>query len=107
MDAMKSLYTVIQTRKDKPQESSYTCYLFNKGLDKILKKLGEESAETIIAAKNNLDGPVVEEVSDLLYHVMVMLVARNIPWQKVEEELNKRADKIGNLKPMRETDKKT
>ena len=104
---IENLYQVILGRKAKPQEGSYTCYLFDKGLDKILKKVGEESAETIIAAKNQDKEEVVMEVSDLLYHILVMLAAQDIPLEAVLEELEKRSQKIGNLKPMRQTDKNT
>lgn len=104
---IENLYQVILGRKAKPQEGSYTCYLFDKGLDKILKKVGEESTETIIAAKNQDKEEVVMEVSDLLYHVLVMLAAQDIPLEAVLEELEKRSQKIGNLKPMRQTDKNT
>ncbi len=107
MNALQNLYDVIQTRKSQPQEGSYTCYLFDKGMDKILKKVGEECAETIIAAKNTSDRQVVLEAADLLYHLEVMLAARDIPWNEVELELAARAEKIGNLKAMRETDKNT
>ena len=107
MDALNALYNVIQTRKIQPQEGSYTCYLFEKGLDKILKKIGEESAELIIAAKNPPDDLLIQETSDLLYHILVCLAARDIPWREVEQELSRRAEKIGNLKAMRETDRET
>src|SRR4030095_1650931 len=67
------LYSVIVSRKESRPEGSYTTYLFNEGLDKILKKLGEESAETIIAAKNDHPEPLVAEASDLLFHLLVLL----------------------------------
>lgn len=106
-DTLQALYQVVQTRKTNPQEGSYTCYLFEKGLDKILKKVGEECAETIIAAKNGVQNETVGEVSDLLYHLMVMLVQQNIPLEAVLEELDRRSLKIGNLKQMRVTDRNT
>ena len=65
--------------EDQPQEGSYTCYLFDKGLDKILKKVGEECAETIIAAKNGRQEETVGEISDLIYHLTVMMAQQNIP----------------------------
>ena len=68
---LQELYGVIQGRKANPQEGSYTCYLFEEGLDKILKKVGEECSETIIAAKNGEMGETVGEISDLIYHVPV------------------------------------
>ena len=72
-DVWKQLYQVVQDRKTSPQEGSYTCYLFDKGLEKILKKVGEECAETIIAAKNGRQEETVGEISDLIYHLTVMM----------------------------------
>lgn len=106
-DTLKSLYTVVEGRKAAPQEGSYTCYLFEKGLDKILKKVGEECAETIIAAKNGQAADTVGEVSDLIYHLTVMLVELGIPLEDVLTELDTRSQKIGNLKQMRVTDRNT
>jgi len=63
-DTMQKLYSVVLDRKEHPQEGSYTCYLFDKGLDKILKKVGEECAETIIAAKNGVKEETVGEISE-------------------------------------------
>lgn len=104
---LRDLYQVVLGRKSNPQEGSYTCYLFDKGLDKILKKVGEESAETIIAAKNGESGQVVSEMSDLMYHLMVLLVQQDIPLSAVMEELDRRSQKIGNLKKMHVTDRNT
>ncbi len=106
-DTLQKLYEVVQGRKAEPQEGSYTCYLFDQGLDKILKKVGEESAETIIAAKNGESGQVVSEMSDLIYHLMVLLVQQDIPLSAVMEELDRRSQKIGNLKKMHVTDRNT
>lgn len=92
------LYKVIEDRRDNPQEGSYTCYLFEKGLDKILKKVGEECAETIIAAKNGKKEETVGEIADLFYHVLVMMVNEGIPLTDVTAELDRRGQKIGNLK---------
>ena len=103
-DPRQKLYEVVQGRKAEPQEGTYTCYLFDQGLDKILKKVGEESAETIIAAKNGESGQVVSEMSDLMYHLMVLLVQQDIPLSAVMEELDRRSQKIGNLKKMHVTD---
>jgi len=107
MEALQNLYDLILSRKTEPQEDSYTCYLFDAGLDKILKKVGEESAETIIAAKNGNGAALVGETSDLIYHLMVMLAQKGISWQEVEEELCRRAQKIGNLKTIRETNQES
>lgn len=106
-DTLEKLYQVILDRKADPQEGSYTCYLFDKGLDKILKKVGEESAETVIAAKNGVAADTVGEVSDLMYHLLVMLAAQDIPVSAVMEELDRRSQKIGNLKTMRVQDRET
>lgn len=106
-DVLQSLYRVVLDRKAHPQEGSYTCYLFDKGLDKILKKVGEECAETIIAAKNDVPADTVGEISDLIYHLMVMMAEKGIPLDDVLRELDRRAKKIGNLKQMRQTDKET
>ena len=72
-DVLTELYEVVTQRHENPQEGSYTCYLFDQGLDKILKKVGEESAETIIAAKNGIKEDTVGEISDLLFHLVVMM----------------------------------
>ncbi|MCI8477350.1 MAG: phosphoribosyl-ATP diphosphatase [Oscillospiraceae bacterium] len=104
---LKELYQVILSRKADPQENSYTCYLFDKGLDKILKKVGEECAETIIAAKNGRQEETVGEISDLIYHLMVMMAAQRIPLDAVLEELERRSHKIGNLKQMKNVDRDT
>lgn len=96
---LQELYQLIQDRRDKRPEGSYTTYLFNSGLDKILKKVGEESAETIIAAKNgNSDEArklLTGEISDLLYHLLVLMVERKVSLQDIQHELNQRAGKPG------------
>ena len=106
-DTLKNLYAVVEDRKANPQEGSYTCYLFEKGLDKILKKVGEECSETIIAAKNGVQEDTVGEISDLFYHVMVLMAEANIPLDAVMAELEKRSHKIGNLKQMKTVDHNT
>lgn len=107
MDVLKGLYEVVLDRKENPQEGSYTCYLFDKGLDKILKKVGEECSETIIAAKNGDNSETVQEISDLLYHLLVMMADSGIDIADVIAVLEERRQKIGNLKQMRVTDKNT
>lgn len=87
---LHELYALIQSRREERPEGSYTTYLFDKGLDKILKKVGEESAETIIAAKNDDPKQLVAETADLLYHLLVMLVARDIKLDDVRNELAQR-----------------
>ncbi len=105
--ALTELYETIEQRKRNPEEGSYTCYLFEKGLDKILKKVGEETAETLIAAKNGDNAATVEELSDLFYHLMILMANEGITPEDVAACLEKRAQKTGNLKQMRETDKNT
>ncbi len=102
-----ALYQTVINRKDNPQEGSYTCYLFEKGLDKILKKVGEECSETIIAAKNGDNKETVLEISDLLYHLTVMMVNQGIDINDVYAELEKRSEKTGNLKQFHQVDKNT
>lgn len=106
-DTLQQLYQVILNRRADPQDGSYTCYLFDKGLDKILKKVGEECAETIIAAKNGVQGDTVGEISDLIYHLLVMMADQNIPLAAVMEELDRRSRKIGNLKQFHTSDHET
>lgn len=84
------LYELIESRERERPEGSYTTYLFNSGLDKILKKVGEESAETIIAAKNDDDARLTAEVADLVYHLLVLLVARGVSLDQIREELASR-----------------
>jgi len=87
---LHELYALIQSRQEQRPEGSYTTYLFDKGLDKILKKVGEESAETIIAAKNDEPKQLIAETADLLYHLLVMLVAKNVNLDDVRDELAQR-----------------
>ncbi|MBN2897603.1 MAG: bifunctional phosphoribosyl-AMP cyclohydrolase/phosphoribosyl-ATP diphosphatase HisIE [Clostridia bacterium] len=91
--ALEVLEGIIQDRRDVPVEGSYTQYLFEKGLDKILKKVGEETAEVIIAAKNKDAEELVYEVSDLLYHMMVLLNEQGVAWSDIEGSLRKRYPK--------------
>ncbi|MER3429074.1 MAG: bifunctional phosphoribosyl-AMP cyclohydrolase/phosphoribosyl-ATP pyrophosphatase [Pyrinomonas sp.] len=88
---LEKLYAVIASRKRERPTGSYTTYLFERGLDKILKKIGEESAETIIAAKNGVRQQIVLETSDLLYHLLVMLVECDVSPDEIAEELARRA----------------
>ena len=106
-DTMRDLYETVLSRKSTQTEGSYTCYLFEKGLDKILKKVGEESAETIIAAKNNVPADTVGEINDLFYHVLVMMAELQIPLEDVLAEMELRSRKIGNLKKMHVSDHNT
>ena len=97
-DALNELYNTVMERKQSPVEGSYTCYLFEKGLDKILKKCGEECAETIVAAKNGDNAETVLEITDLMYHLVVLMAQQGISPQDIEAELAARSQKIGNLK---------
>jgi phosphoribosyl-AMP cyclohydrolase / phosphoribosyl-ATP pyrophosphohydrolase len=90
-ETLEVLYRVIESRKLERPEGSYTSYLFDKGIDKILKKVGEEASETIIAAKNDDDRRFVAEVSDLIYHLLVLMVARGIQLNQITSELQRRA----------------
>ena len=89
-NVLEQLYGLVRERELARPEKSYTTYLFNEGLDKILKKVGEESTETIVAAKNDAIEPLVSEVSDLLYHLIVLLVARGVSLEQIRDELAKR-----------------
>ncbi|MBK1810339.1 phosphoribosyl-ATP diphosphatase [Clostridium sp. YIM B02505] len=97
-DELKQLYEVIKFRKENPMEGSYTNYLFSKGRDKILKKVGEECTEVIIEGKNGSKENGISEISDLLYHTLVLMADMEIEVDEVYQELNKRSQKIGNLK---------
>lgn len=104
-DTIRGLYEIILERKTTPQEGSYTCYLFDQGLDKILKKCGEECAETIIAAKNGDNDATAEELCDLLYHLLVLMAQQNLPLEQVTHVLEQRRQKLGNLKQMKTVDR--
>lgn len=76
--------------KKNPRDGSYTNYLFDKGIDKILKKVGEEATELIIAAKNPNPDEIKGEISDFLYHAMVLMVERGVKWEDIIKELAER-----------------
>ena len=78
------------SRRENPQEGSYTNYLFDKGLDKILKKVGEETSEVIIGAKNKNKDELVYEMCDLIYHAMVLMVNEGVTMDDLKAELTKR-----------------
>ncbi|HYG78990.1 MAG TPA: bifunctional phosphoribosyl-AMP cyclohydrolase/phosphoribosyl-ATP diphosphatase HisIE, partial [Pyrinomonadaceae bacterium] len=92
---LERLYTLIEGRRRERPEGSYTTYLFDEGLDKILKKVGEESAETIVAAKNGVSAPLVAEISDLVYHLLVLMVERGVKPSDVAAELEARRGAAG------------
>lgn len=84
------LFETVKERKANPKEGSYTNYLFDKGIDKILKKVGEETSEVIIAAKNNSKDELIYETADLVYHMTVLLVNQGIDPKEILNELKKR-----------------
>ena len=107
MDAFKDMYNVVVDRRANPQEGSYTCYLFDKGIDKILKKCGEECTEMVIAAKNNDKDELANEINDLLYHMIVMMADRGVTVEDIEKIMIERSQKIGNLKQFHVSDHNT
>ena len=92
MTAIEREYQVILDRRADRQEGSYTCYLFDQGIDKILKKVGEECTEMVIAAKNNDKDETVYEITDLIYHTLVMMANQGITPADIQAELDKRAE---------------
>jgi phosphoribosyl-ATP pyrophosphohydrolase len=106
-DIMAELYQTIESRKNQPAENSYTNYLFDKGPDKICKKVGEECAEVIIAAKNGDPAALIGEAADVLYHLSVLLCQQGVAWDSVRAELEERAQKIGNKKVFKDVDRNT
>src|SRR6185295_6963148 len=88
--SLQQLYELIAIRKVTRPEGSYTTKLFSEGIDKIVKKLGEEAVETVIAAKNDSSERIVEETADLLYHLIVTLVAKGVTLDEIKSELVKR-----------------
>ena len=89
-DILNELMDVIRDRQVKRPEGSYTSYLFNEGQDKILKKVGEETSEVIVASKNNEKGPIVYEMADLVYHLMVLMAYHGLSWDDIYRELGER-----------------
>ncbi len=90
LKVFESVMAVIEDRKINPKEGSYTNYLFDKGIDKILKKVGEEATEIVIAAKNPNANEIKYEIADFLYHMMVLMAEKNVTWEEITEELDKR-----------------
>lgn len=90
MKVFEDVYNVILDRKEHPKEGSYTNYLFDKGIDKILKKVGEEATEIVIAAKNPDPQEIKYEISDFLYHVMVLMAEKGVSWKEITKELSRR-----------------
>ncbi|MFZ7134657.1 MAG: bifunctional phosphoribosyl-AMP cyclohydrolase/phosphoribosyl-ATP diphosphatase HisIE [Eubacteriales bacterium] len=90
LSILQKLYETIQNRKKNPLAGSYTNYLFENGVDKILKKVGEESTETVIAAKNDSKEELIYESADLIYHLLVLLVNQGVSLNDITRELTKR-----------------
>ena len=90
LKVFEDVFNVILDRKKHPKEGSYTNYLFDKGIDKILKKVGEEATEIVIAAKNPDPEEVKYEISDFLYHMMVLMAEKGVTWEEITEELANR-----------------
>ena len=111
-NVLKEVENVIESRKGANEEGSYTCYLFREGIDKILKKVGEECTETVIAAKNLKNGggdkekeDLIGEVADLFYHLQVMLSDLDLSIEDVLAEHSKRNLKVNNKKEFKTVDK--
>lgn len=114
-ETIKELYEVILSRKEHAEEGSYTGYLFREGIDKILKKIGEESSELIIAAKSlevaeketikEKKSDFNNEVCDLIFHLLVLLAERDIEIEEIDNILKERSAKTGNLKKMKKVNK--
>ena len=91
LQIFKNVYDVIADRRENPKEGSYTNYLLDKGMDMILKKIGEESTSIIISAKNQNNEDTKNEISDFLYHTMVLMVEKGITWEDITRELADRS----------------
>jgi phosphoribosyl-ATP pyrophosphohydrolase/phosphoribosyl-AMP cyclohydrolase len=94
-EALEKLFAVVEARRRERPENSYTTYLFEQGLNKILKKVGEEAAETIIAAKDEDAAALASELSDLVYHLVVLMVQRGLTLDAVGRELSRRSQEKG------------
>ncbi|WP_195989743.1 phosphoribosyl-ATP diphosphatase [Clostridium sp. D53t1_180928_C8] len=95
---LDELYEIVKNRKNSEEEGSYTKYLLKNGTDKILKKVGEECTEVIIAAKGNDKNEIINEICDLSYHILVLMADKNINMEEVKNELIVRRNKINNFK---------
>lgn len=101
MKELENLYATALERKLNPEEGSYTTYLYNKGLEKILKKIGEETTEVVVASLTQSNEDLIGELNDLLYHVVVLMVEKGISLEDVEREMIRRSEKQHNLKAER------
>lgn len=102
MQDLAQLYELVLNRKNNPQAGSYTDYLFTKGLDKILKKIGEEATEVIVAVKNPDKSELQYETADLLYHLMVLLVEQGVSYDDIKRELASREGLMSKTQERRE-----
>lgn len=101
MNELENLYATALDRKANPEEGSYTTYLYNKGLEKILKKIGEETTEVVVAALSQSNEELIGEINDLIYHLVVLMVEKGITLEDVEAEMIRRSEKQHNLKAER------
>ncbi|MCH4206727.1 MAG: phosphoribosyl-ATP diphosphatase [Solobacterium sp.] len=101
MNELEKMYQTAIDRKQNPEEGSYTNYLYDKGLEKILKKVGEESTEVVIAALSQSDDDLIGEINDLAYHIIVLMAEKGITMEQVEAVMKQRAEKTHNLKAER------
>ena len=101
MKELENLYDLALERKKNPEQGSYTTYLYEKGLEKILKKIGEESTEVVVAALSQSNEELIGEINDLFYHVIVLMVEKGITLEDVEAEMVRRSLKQHNLKAER------
>lgn len=101
MNELENLYATALDRKANPEEGSYTTYLYNKGLEKILKKIGEETTEVVVAALSQSNEELIGEINDLIYHLVVLMVEKGISLEDVEAEMVRRSEKQHNLKAER------
>lgn len=101
MREIEKLYQMASERREHPEEGSYTTYLFEKGVEKILKKVGEESTEVVLAAMKQDSEELVNEIADLMYHLAVLMVEQGITPEDVDRELERRSRKTGNKKAER------
>lgn len=104
-DILRELYEIAVMRREEKKDGSYTCYLFDQGTDKILKKVGEECTETVIAVKNGVMADTVGEINDLLYHLAVLMAHEGISMEEVYQEHRRRNEKELNLKQFHSVDK--
>ena len=102
MQDLAQLYELVLNRKNNPQAGSYTDYLFTKGLDKILKKIGEEATEVIVAAKNPDKSELQYKTADLLYHLMVLLVEQGVSYDDIKREIASREGLMSKTQERRE-----